>query len=264
MDFTKTLYLRRKRRPALPGFRKLPWQKQKPIFRGGFAFLHSLLSQAGPQTYALKNQSYRKSLEALLPRSIEFEFLQKQRRHPELRNDTFLQVSVWAQSWHWEDGARKEQRHSQEEELARRRLNDDVRQCGDKASFGPKGLTIPPRLALGCQPAMLCSVACPHDLSLRGGSAPCRLIAKTNSNVFHWSLLRNTPKSLLLQTAHDEMADPPWRSFHSKCVWLKATSIVNVASSDLRKALRPCWTTFPTALRNGSAWPLPVRRSSLP
>lgn len=96
MDFTKTLNLRRTFTLALSDFRKFPWlrssSEQKPIFRGRFALLHSLLSPAGPRP-GLFNPMYRvwgrfSSL------STELEFLQRKRREVELKNDTFLQVRM--------------------------------------------------------------------------------------------------------------------------------------------------------------------------
>ena len=109
--------------------------------------------------------------------------------------------------------------------------------------FPPKGLDVPLRLSPGCQPTVLRSVAPPQDLSLCAVSSYQIFVVKANTNASYWILFWNMTKALLLHyemsLAHNETADPRWVSFYSKHMWPEATSIINVASSNLRWAPPP-------------------------
>lgn len=71
----------------------------------------------------------------LLALSTEFDFLQRSRQHAEVKNDALLQVRGWTRVGSERTGRRGAETHSRAQSWPGSQLNNDVRQCGDRASF---------------------------------------------------------------------------------------------------------------------------------
>lgn len=162
--------LEKKAHAGSPRLRDNSPESQKHVFTGGFAFLHSLLSHAGPWTL----KSYRKNLGVLLALSTEFDFPlgEKTAHRASERHLPPGQCAVPTsilRGW----GVRWVETRSRAKNWPGSWLYNDVRLCGDKASFCPQGLNIHFDLLWAASPpCSVCSVAWPTDLSLRGGPMP--------------------------------------------------------------------------------------------